>query len=344
MREGVPFLAIYAPTSYNRAMNIPIPNSTWVDIIIVIFLICYVLLRIKKGFIDSSLDLIGFLLSMLMATKFYGVAAGLILHLVTFSPGIANAIGFFVIATLTEVVFSLTVSFFHRFIPENVHSSRLNIGLGVIPSFFSGLILILFFLIAIVALPVRPNIKQQVLQSRIGNTLTHYTFGIETNVDEVFGGAVKEALKFLTVKPESNESVDLQFTTNQFSPDPESEDKMLRLINIERTARGLKTLNQDTPQQRVARAHCSDMFVRGYFSHYTPDGLSPFDRMKNAGIVYATAGENLAFAPTVETAHEGLMNSPGHRANILSEDFNRVGIGVIDAGVYGRMFCQEFRD
>jgi uncharacterized protein YkwD len=64
--------------------------------------------------------------------------------------------------------------------------------------------------------------------------------------------------------------------------------------------------------------------------------------MKKAGIKYMDAGENLALAPTVEIAHKGLMKSPGHRANILSPAFRKVGIGVIKNDVYGMMFSQEF--
>ena len=66
--------------------------------------------------------------------------------------------------------------------------------------------------------------------------------------------------------------------------------------------------------------------------------------MEKAGISYQAAGENLAYAPNVDVAHTGLMNSEGHRANILSADFGKVGIGVIDGGVYGKMFVQEFTD
>jgi uncharacterized protein YkwD len=84
------------------------------------------------------------------------------------------------------------------------------------------------------------------------------------------------------------------------------------------------------------------MLARGYFSHYTPEGLSPFDRMTQAGIAYTSAGENLAFSPNVQLAMQGLMQSPGHRANILSKDYGKVGIGVIDGGIYGEMFVQEF--
>ena len=86
------------------------------------------------------------------------------------------------------------------------------------------------------------------------------------------------------------------------------------------------------------------MFNKSYFSHYTPDGKSPFDRMKAAGVQYLTAGENLAYAPNVEIAHQGLMNSPGHRENILRPEFGKLGVGVIDGGLSGEMFCQEFSD
>ncbi|MGH7246459.1 MAG: CAP domain-containing protein, partial [Candidatus Levyibacteriota bacterium] len=78
--------------------------------------------------------------------------------------------------------------------------------------------------------------------------------------------------------------------------------------------------------------------------HYTLQGLSPFDRMSAADIIYTFAGENLAFSPNVNLAMQGLMNSKGHRENILSKNFHRVGVGVLDAGVYGEMFVQEFTD
>ena len=66
--------------------------------------------------------------------------------------------------------------------------------------------------------------------------------------------------------------------------------------------------------------------------------------MRDARDQLSAAGENLALAPTTEFAHEGLMNSPGHRANILNGQFRRVGIGVLDGGIYGKMFVQEFTD
>jgi uncharacterized protein YkwD len=119
---------------------------------------------------------------------------------------------------------------------------------------------------------------------------------------------------------------------------------MLELVNQERVAAGLKPLAPDPELTEVARRHSADMFARGYFAHDTPEGRDPFDRMRGANVRFVTAGENLALAPTVQVAHRGLMNSPGHRANILYPQFGRVGIGIMDGGIRGLMISQEFRN
>ena len=100
----------------------------------------------------------------------------------------------------------------------------------------------------------------------------------------------------------------------------------------------------DTALRRVARLHSEDMFRRGYFPHYTPEGLSPFDRIRKFKVPFRAAGENLAVAPSLQVAHEGLMNSPGHRANILRPQFGRVGIGIMTGGFHQIMITQNFRN
>jgi uncharacterized protein YkwD len=119
---------------------------------------------------------------------------------------------------------------------------------------------------------------------------------------------------------------------------------MLDLVNKERAQQGVDKVVFNEELTEVGRDHCEDMFRRGYFSHYAPEGLSPFDRMINAGILFNFAGENLALAPDVNLAMQGLMNSPGHKENILSPNFGKLGVGVINGGIYGQMFCQEFTD
>ncbi|MCP6429200.1 CAP domain-containing protein, partial [Klebsiella pneumoniae] len=78
----------------------------------------------------------------------------------------------------------------------------------------------------------------------------------------------------------------------------------------------------------LARNYAQDMLNRNYFSHYSPEGQSPFDRMKQAGITYSAAGENIAINRTVQQAEAAFMNSSGHRANILNSTYTKVGIGI----------------
>ena len=148
----------------------------------------------------------------------------------------------------------------------------------------------------------------------------------------MFGEAIARTLNLLTVQPDSNERVTLPFTVTSSRPRPDLEQQMLDLVNEERIANGLQPLAPDPELTEVARRHSADMFNRGYFAHDTPEGLTPFNRMRDANVRFLVAGENLALAPTVSVAHTGLMNSPGHRANILRPQFGRVGIGIMDGG------------
>jgi len=120
------------------------------------------------------------------------------------------------------------------------------------------------------------------------------------------------------------------------------EQKMVDLVNAERIAVGLPALKVDMRLVKTARMKSQDMINNNYFAHQSPTYGSPFDLMKSQGITYRTAGENLAGHQTVEGAHKGLMNSPGHRANILNKNFTHIGIGIINGGKYGKMFTQHF--
>jgi uncharacterized YkwD family protein len=150
--------------------------------------------------------------------------------------------------------------------------------------------------------------------------------------------------KFEVLKPQPTSQPEPTPTPN---PSPVAgmtaeEQQMVDLVNQERTSRGLKALTVDMRLVKLARMKSQDMIDKGYFDHNSPTYGSPFDMMKNAGITYRTAGENLAGHRTVQGAHTGLMNSPGHRANILNANFTHIGIGIVDGGRYGKMFTQHF--
>lgn len=105
--------------------------------------------------------------------------------------------------------------------------------------------------------------------------------------------------------------------------------QLFDLTNASRLNNDLKPLTWDEAVRETARKHSIDMAENNYFSHTNLDGESPFDRMLNDGIRYSMAGENLAYGQNSSVfAHEGLMNSIGHRENILQKDFAALGVGV----------------
>lgn len=119
--------------------------------------------------------------------------------------------------------------------------------------------------------------------------------------------------------------------------------QVLELTNKERAKRDMNPLEWDNSLARLAENHCNDMINRGFFAHNNPDGETPFDRMKKAGILYWMAGENIAagqYSP--EAVIESWMNSAGHRKNILNPDFKSLGVGVVRGGHYGVYWAQEF--
>jgi uncharacterized YkwD family protein len=120
------------------------------------------------------------------------------------------------------------------------------------------------------------------------------------------------------------------------------EQEMVKLVNQARAQNNVPALQVDMALTKVARIKSQDMIDNNYFSHYSPKYGSPFDMMKSFGINYVHAGENIAGNQTVQAAHNALMNSPGHRKNILSTDYTHIGIGIQKGGQYGSMFTQDF--
>ncbi|GAE26467.1 hypothetical protein JCM9140_2536 [Halalkalibacter wakoensis JCM 9140] len=121
------------------------------------------------------------------------------------------------------------------------------------------------------------------------------------------------------------------------------ETKVVELTNVERRKHGLRELQADTELAKVARVKSQDMRENNYFAHESPTYGSPFDMMREFGITYRAAAENIAMgyrAP--EQVVEGWMNSPGHRANILNGDLTHIGVGYDSDGHYWtQMFIRK---
>ena len=113
------------------------------------------------------------------------------------------------------------------------------------------------------------------------------------------------------------------------------EQEVIRLVNEIRAENGLKVLTYDWELARVARYKSQDMKDNKYFSHTSPVYGTPFQMIKNFGISYRSAGDNIAKGyATPQAVVNGWMNSSGHRANILNANFTHIGVGYVSGGNY----------
>lgn len=121
------------------------------------------------------------------------------------------------------------------------------------------------------------------------------------------------------------------------------EQEVIRLVNEIRTQNGLKALTYDWELARVARIKSQDMKDNLYFAHNSPVYGTPFQMMKNFGISYRSAGENIAKGyATPQAVVNAWMNSSGHRANILNANFTHIGVGYVASGNYWtQMFIRK---
>ncbi len=121
------------------------------------------------------------------------------------------------------------------------------------------------------------------------------------------------------------------------------ESEVIRLVNEIRVKNGLRTLTADWELSRVARYKSQDMKDNNYFSHTSPVYGSPFEMMKNFGIKYKSAAENIAKGQaTPQAVVNAWMNSSGHRANILNPSYTKIGVGYVAKGNYWtQMFIRQ---
>ena len=319
-------------------------SASWVDIVIVAVLLYAIYDGLERGFASLIATLGSFLASLWLAVRYHGLVGNFFVEKFGIASGWTDVLGYIVVALVSQVVIEELLLLGMSKLPKKLHTSQMNHWLGSVLSLANAIIVISFFLLLVLALPLRGTIKQDIRQSVIGRAFVA--------ASERYGGAVrsslsefaKDAVKFLTVEPGSKERIPLDIPKSQvsFAVDAASETALVALVNRERTKAGLPSLVEDQTMRDVARGKSRDMFERRYFSHYDPDGKNASDWMEEAGITFTLVGENLAYAPDTTSAHEGLMNSEGHKANILESRFHRIGIGVMDGGIYGKMFTQIF--
>ena len=320
-------------------------SLTVTDLLLVLLVGLCVWLGYRRGFLHGLIDLLRWVGGMVAGLRYHEPIARAIGPYLDWDEVWDRPVAFLIAAAAAGLLVLLAGRLLLGRLPEGTHERSANKLLGTLPGLASGLVAAAITASLLLTVPLPEGARESVRGSVLANRLAAQTERVELALRSVFTDAVAQTLnRLMTTRPGSDERVELPFKVEVKKTRPDLEAQMLALVNRERAAAGLRPLAPDPEMTEVARKHSADMFARGYFAHQTPEGLSPFDRMTGAGVGYRTAGENLALAPTLHVAHTGLMNSPGHRANILQPNFGRLGIGILDGGRRGLMVTQNFRN
>jgi len=319
------------------------PAVNYIDLILISVIMLSAWRGWQTGFLISITEIFIWLVSLIAALLFSEFLATFLDKLFDISLIWLRPLSFILILTLFSRMIYEICDGLTKNIPESKNEHQLNKLSGIIPGLFSGLFYALLLSLFFLLYPVGDATKEA-RQSIIANTLTQKPNWAGESVNHILNDLRNKFGRSLTIFPNGKEIIPLPFRVLEPLPRKELEKGMLDMINSERNKAGLPVLYFDEELAEVARKHSKDMFRRGYFSHYNPEGKSPFDRIRKEGIQFRIAGENLAFAQNLSLAHTGLMESPTHRANIEHKSFGRVGIGILDGGYNGIMVTQLFRN
>jgi uncharacterized protein YkwD len=316
----------------------------WIDWIIIVVLGYNVFRGWEEGLVFLGASFVSFALALWLSVVLNPPISGFLTEKFGIVASWSSVFSYLAVAIFFQMLISSLLKAGLSRLPEKIMKSKFNNWLGAVVSALNGLIFIIFILLIILVLPIRGTIKKDIQGSKIGGFFVSYAqqYGgpLQSTIDQ-FG---KVATKFVTVLPASKESITIDAApkTTDLSVNDVDERQMLEYINEERTKVGAPRLTVDINMVKAARAHSRDMFTRRYFSHMTPEGKDPATRLTDAEVKFAVMGENIAYAPDVKTAHQGLMDSPEHKKNILDPTFLHIGIGIISTDSFGSMYTQEF--
>lgn len=301
-----------------------------------------------RGFIREGMDLAVLVVGAVLAFRLAGPVGSVVAAVSDISPDVARFIGGILVFFAVGIAGAIGV----RWLEQTTRLPGLNVanrigGAGLAAAW--GLFLTTIFLTLAVVLPMPTTVANAVDDSAVARTLTDPDGLPQSVFNGLAGDGIIETVLELRhlvgtrqVVIEGDEAVEFPpADPNRLEPDPESARRIFDLVNESRIEAGVDPIAWSDALVEVGEGHARDMYVNGYFSHVSPTTGTVADRLFAAGITYRIAGENLALAATPDDTHRGLMDSPGHRRNILLEDYTRVGIAVID-GPLGLMTVQVF--
>lgn len=321
--------------------------ENWIDIAAALYLLFHFMIGAKRGFRSVFINMASFIAALFVSFFGYKFLADFLSVNFNLDRSYANFIGFFTSLFVSKIIIFLLLNIvFSKSLLKPKHTVFDKLIGGLVSSIFSLAVVFLIFSI-IISLSLPYFIEKPILSSTVGGLVRDDIAGINNSFKSIFGDVLETTIQkfdFLTIEEENDEKIDLGYTIVNPGYDEKMEGKMLILVNQERASLGLENLVMDEKIREMARKHGKNMFEKGYFSHINLEGEDSSDRMRKENVKFSMVGENLALSKDVLSAHGGLMNSPGHKRNILFPFFHRIGIGAIDGKEHGIIFVQNFAD
>jgi uncharacterized membrane protein required for colicin V production len=301
-----------------------------------------------RGFTREAMDLVGLILGIALAFRFSGPLGDGLAEWLGISPEFGRLAGGFAIFLLVGVGASIGAHYLQKVftLPGLALTHRLfGGGLALAWALFVAILM----LSLVVVIPLPDSVDEQIAESSVASALTDPDAFPQRMFNTVAGDRVLEALLNLDrlvgrekIILEDDETLALPpADPGDLRSDAKAAEEIFELVNRARIDEGLDPLAWSAPLAIVGEGHATEMYLEGYFSHTSPVTGAVADRMADAGIPYVIVGENLALAATARTVHQGLVDSPGHRANIVGPGFTRLGVGVVK-GPLGLMVVQVF--
>jgi len=316
----------------------------FIDLLICVIILVCAWGGYRRGFIFAMLTIGAWIGTFVLTFLLYRTVGGFILKLIPTIGYWSTALAFIMLFIIFQICFDRLTFWVLTRLPRSITANPLNRLLGILPGLLNGYLWATLLCVLLLIYPADGAFTREVRTSTMARQLANETGWLNRQLSPTINKALVAFQRREEPTVTHERMVRLPYNIRNARPRPDLEKRMLELVNHERIKRGLAPLQPDPELTIVARLHSADMLEHGYFSHYTPEGLNPFDRMKQAGIYFTTGGENIAITQTLIMAHTGLMHSTDHRANILNPAFGRVGIGILDAASHGLMITQAFRN
>jgi len=325
-------------------MYLPISllEFNWIDFIFGVLYIFVVIESWQSGFINLISSFVSYVVSAYISFRYYKNISVIFVNTFDISTEWSDVIALIITTLVLQIVFSRIIIFLsERIILYRINNKTDKYG-GFVVGLINGLMIVFVVFIACYNLPLSKQLRKDLNSSYTSSIVSEVSSLLSKYINIPVDKFNENILEFTTVDPGSKEKIFLKIKPSNWLliPDETEEKQMLNMVNSERVKNGIMALKHDDKLMMVARAHSLDMFNNRYFSHFDASNNDVSDRLAKAGIEFLLAGENLAYAPDVKTAYEGLMKSINHKHNMLDPGFNRIGIGIIDGDIFGKIYTQ----